>query len=192
MKTRYLLVGAMILSLCCFTSCNKDEELFSSDEIEQMLFDMKGNYYGTVQVAYYHGETFADSLESVAFSRDSLTVTLPLAPMAETIADETIAERLREIGEVTVTMGYSFSQTDGSTIHFGLHPADVVIYGGYGAPPTIRIVLAQNFGGDGDSSWIDSNQRSVIFNVSPIELWVNGEEYEDFRQLVYHFRGETK
>ena len=27
MKTRFLLLGAMLLSLCCFTSCNDDENL---------------------------------------------------------------------------------------------------------------------------------------------------------------------
>ena len=182
----------MLLSLCCFTSCNKDDEPFSSDEIKQMLFDMKGNYYGDVDVAYYHGKTFADSLETVAYSRDSLTVTLPLAPMAETIADETIAQRLCDIGEVTIAMGYSFSQNDGTNINFGLRPTDVIVYGGFGAPATVRIVFAQNFGGDGSPSWMDSNQRFIMFNVSPIELWVNGEKYEDFQQLVYHFRGETK
>lgn len=29
-----------------------------------------------------------------------------------------------------------------------------------------------------------------MFNISPLELWVNGKKYDDFPRLVYHFRGD--
>ncbi len=101
------------------------------------------------------------------------------------ISDETIAECLREIDEVPVMAGYDFLQMDNSTIHFVLYPKDVTILGGYGAPSSIRLVFAQTFGGDAEVG-----QNFIMFNISPMELWVDGKKYEDFPRLVYHFRGD--
>lgn len=174
----------LFFSLLCFTSCNDDEPKFSSSQIQQALFDMKGTYHGTIQVAYYHGDNITELTNAVAVSRDSLSFTMSLLPMAESITDESAARLLREIGEITVTAGYDFSQMDESTINFGLRPKDVIVPGGYGAPPTVRIVFAQNFGGDAEIG-----QNFMMFNVSPTELWLNDKKYEDFKQLVYHFSG---
>ena len=186
MKTKGLLgMLSLFLYLFCFTSCNDDEPKFSSSQIQQALFDMKGTYHGTVKVVYHQeGGSIAELPNAVAVSRDSLSFTMSLLPMAEVITDESAAQLLREVGEVTVTAGYDFSQIDESNINFGLYPKDVVIPGGYGAPPTVRIVIAQNFGGD-----VEIGQNFMMFNVSPAELWLNGEKYEDFKQLVYHFGG---
>lgn len=185
MKTKSLL-GVFLLSLYLFsfTSCNDDEPKFSSSQIQQALFDMKGTYHGTVKVVYYHGDNITELGNAVAVSRDSLSFTMSLLPMADVIKDESTARLLREIGEVTVTAGYDFSQMDESTINFGLRPKDVIVPGGYGAPTTVRIVIAQNFGGDAEIG-----QNFMMFNVSPTELWLNGEKYEDFKQLIYHFSG---
>lgn len=185
MKTKSLL-GVFLLSLYLFsfTSCNDDEPKFSSSQIQQALFDMKGTYHGTVQVAYYHGDDITELTNAVAVSRDSLSFTMSLLPMTELITDQSAAQLLREVGEVTVTAGYDFHQTDGNNINFGLYPKDVVIPGGHGTSPAIRIVIAQSFGGDAEIG-----QNFIMFNVSPTELWLNGEKYEDFKQLVYHFRG---
>ena len=52
MKTKNLFgILILFLSVLNLTSCNKDEEGFSKEEIQQMLFDMKGTYHGTVQVS---------------------------------------------------------------------------------------------------------------------------------------------
>ena len=54
MKTKNLFgILVLCLGVLSLTSCNKDEEVFSSEAIQQMLFDLKGTYHGTVQVAYY-------------------------------------------------------------------------------------------------------------------------------------------
>lgn len=182
-KSRF---GIFMLFLCllCLTSCNKNEPLFSAAQIQQALFDLKGTYHGTVGVSYYQGSRITEPTEAVAVSRDSLTFTMSLLPMADVVADENIAQILREASEVKVTAGYDFSQMDYGNLNFGLRPKDAVIPGGYGAPPTVRIVFAQTFGGDAEIY-----QNFIMFNISPKELWLNDKKYEDFKQLVYHFRG---
>lgn len=145
---------------------------------------MKGTYHGTVEVFYYQGSRITEPTEAVAVSRDSLAFTMSLLPMADVVADENIAQILREASEVKVTAGYDFSQMDYGNLNFGLRPKDAVIPGGYGAPPTVRIVFAQTFGGDAEIY-----QNFIMFNISPKELWLNDKKYEDFKQLVYHFRG---
>lgn len=185
MKTKSTF-GILLPFLCllCLTSCNKDEPLFSSAQIQQALFDLKGTYHGTVEVSYYQGSRITEPTEAVAVSRDSLAFTMSLLPMADVVADENIAQILREASEVKVTAGYDFSQMDYGNLNFGLRPKDAVIPGGYGAPPTVRIVFAQTFGGDAEIY-----QNFIMFNISPKELWLNDKKYEDFKQLVYHFRG---
>lgn len=185
MKTKNLFrILMLFLFTLTFISCNKEEEGFSKEEVQQALFDMKGTYHGTVQVAYYQGSNITEQQNTIAVSRDSLKFNMSLLPLSELISDETIAERLREIGEVSLMAGYEFLQMDNSNIHFMLYPRDVTILGGYGAPPSIRLVFAQTFGGDAEVG-----QNFIMFNISPLELWVNGKKYEDFPRLVYHFRG---
>ncbi|WP_140406884.1 DUF4840 domain-containing protein [Bacteroides sp. An19] len=195
MKTRYLLVGAMLLSLCCFMSCNKDEDLFSRDEIQRFLFNMKDDYYGTVEVICRKDSLTLDTLKTVARSRDSLMFIMPLEPIAKMVSDKSVAQRLCDIGEITVTAGYEFLNATGETYtNFRLYPEDAIIYGGLGAPPTIRIVFSSLY----DGRYEYYNQKNYIsFNIAPAELWVNGEKYETFQvpyadKIVYHFEGETK
>lgn len=42
-----------------------------------------------------------------------------------------------------------------------------------------------NYGGDAVTY-----MNSMNFNMSPLELWVDGKKYDDFPRLVYHFEGE--
>ena len=181
----------MLLSLCCFMSCNKDEELFSRDEIQRFLFNMKDDYYGTVTVSYRKDSLTRDTLETIARSRDSLIFIMPLEPIAKMVSDKSVAQRLCDVGEITVTAEYDFlKESWESFTHFSLYPKDAIIYGGLGAPPTIRIVFSSLYGGN----W---GENYIVFNIAPAELWVNGEKYETFQvpyadKLVYHFEGETK
>ena len=180
-RFRILFQFVMIVALM---GCNKEEAKFSAAQIQQALFDLKGTYHGSVRVSYYQGEEIAEVTDAVAVSRDSLSFSMSLLPLAELVSDQNVAEYMREVGEVQVTAGYDFTQMDAGAIHFGLHPKEIVILGGCGAPPTIRIVLSQNFGGDADV-----NQNFMMFNLSPVEMWINGEKQENFRQLVLHFSG---
>ena len=75
-------------------------------------------------------------------------------------------------------------QMDEQMYHFVLLPKNVICYGGYGAPEAVKIVFDQSFGGDADYFY-----HSIIFNLSPKELWIGGEKYKSFQQLVYHFEG---
>lgn len=50
---------------------------------------------------------------------------------------------------------------------------------------SVKIVFAKYFGDDNDND----NRKYMIFNLSPKELWIDGNKYENFRQLIYHFRG---
>ncbi|MCL1627081.1 DUF4840 domain-containing protein, partial [Bacteroides caecicola] len=73
MKTKNLFgILVLFLSLFSLISCNKDEKGLSKEEIQQMLFDMKGTYHGTVQVAYYQGSNITEQQNAVVVSRDSL------------------------------------------------------------------------------------------------------------------------
>jgi hypothetical protein len=73
---------------------------------------------------------------------------------------------------------------DQGVMNFVLHPENIVILGGYGAPLSVRIEFSQNFGGDAEIY-----SQFMMFNISPTELWIDNERSEDFSQLVYHFRG---
>ena len=86
MKTKNLFgILILFLSALSLTSCNKDEEGFSKEEIQQMLFDMKGTYHGTVQVDYYHGASITELQNAIAVSRDSLKFNMSLLPYVELI-----------------------------------------------------------------------------------------------------------
>ncbi len=177
---------ALLFALLFLSACNKDEPKFTSSQIQNALFEMKGIYYGDLSVSYYHGDRITEGEECKFVSKDSLNINMDLQPMASTIEDETIARRLREIGTVQVKAGYEFSQMDDTMYHFVLLPSDVFIQGGLGAPAPVRIVFDQSFGGDAD--W-RPGYNSMMFNLSPKELWISGEKYEPFRQLVYHYEG---
>lgn len=173
-----------LLSVFVFAACNKEESGFTESEIRQALSDMEGNYHGSVKVSSHNGGTIANLSDGTAVSRDSLRFTLSLQPIAELVQDEAAAARLREIGTAEVSAGYEFMQMNSGTINFCLHPNDIVIYGGYGAPPTLKIVFDQLFGGDALT-----DTKFILFNISPTELWINGVLCSDFKQLVYHFQG---
>ena len=182
---RWLGIGLLCFCLYGFIGCNKNEEAFSGSEIRRALFDMKGTYHGTTRISYYQGSAITELRDAMAISRDSLKYQLSLLPIAELVAEESVAERLREIGEVQVVAGYDFLQMDSGAVHFRLQPEDVIVWGGYGAPATIRIVFSQNFGGDAVT-----DQNFMMFNLTPMEIWMDGAKCEGFSQLVYHFQGE--
>lgn len=185
MQTKKLL--GMAVLFCCmagFAGCNDDDSKFSSAEIQQALFDMKGTYKGTVDVSYYQGKQIASFPDGIAVSKDSLQFTLPLLPIAELIKDESASQYLKEIGNVEVKAGYEFTQMDHGTKSFVLHPKNVTVLGGYGAPPSIRIEFSQIYGGNAEPDY-----QSMMFNISPVEVWIGDEKSEDFSQLVYHFSG---
>lgn len=179
---------ALMIALLFLSACNKDEPKFTSSQIQNALFEMKGIYYGDMRVSYYHGDRISEGEECKVMSKDSLTINMNLLPMASTIAEEIIANRLRQIGTVQVKAAFDFYQMDETMYHFVMLPNDVLIEGGYGAPAPIRIVFDQSFGGDVDCR---PGESSMTFNLSPKEIWIGGEKYEPFRQLVYHYEGST-
>ena len=92
-----------------------------------------------------------------------------------------ICNYLRETGKITVKAGYEFLQMDNGTLHFVLHPRDVLLPGGYATPPGITFVFSPIYGGSAEP-----HHRAMIFNMSVIRILANGEEYEGFKPLVYH------
>lgn len=185
LKTVFPLI--LMMTLMCLTGCNDDDPKFSPAQIRAALSEMEGTYDGEMRVSCYHGETVSESNECTVFSKDSLTIHMDLALMASTIADDEIASLLRNMGVVRVKAAYEFYQIDDTMYFFVLHPDDMIDLGGFGAPPSVRIVFSQIFGG-----WAEYHYRDIAFNLSPIELWVGGEKYEPFRQLVYHFEGQMR
>ena len=174
----------LFFALIIVSGCNKDEPKFSSSQIKNALFEMKGIYYGDMKVSYYHGDRISEGEECKVISKDSLIINMDLKPMASVISDEDISSRLFDIGVVRVKAGYDFYQMDDTMFHFVLLPDDVIVSGGYGAPSPIRIVFDQSFGGNAYSV-----SNDIMFNLSPKELWIGEEKYEPFKQLVYHYEG---
>lgn len=185
MKTKNIFgILVLFLSVLSLTSCNKDEDGLSKEEVQQAIFDMKGTYHGNVHVSSSNG--YDKTLQNeIAVSRDSLKFDMSLQPLSELISDETLSELLRDIGKVTVVAGYDFLQIDNSSINFVLYPKDITILGGYCAPPTVKIVFSKNHGGNAE---INSNY--IMFNISPAELWIDDEKYEGLPDITYHFEGE--
>ena len=183
-KTIFLLT---ILCAAALWACSDDEPKFSTAEIREALSDLKGTYRGEVKVSYYQGAAIATIPDATAVSDDSLTFTLPLAPLADQIEDEMICNYLRETGKITVKAGYEFLQMDNGTLHFVLHPRDVLLPGGYATPPGITFVFSPIYGGSAEP-----HHRAMIFNMSVIRILANGEEYEGFKPLVYHFEGKDE
>ena len=75
MKTKGLL-RIVVLFFCVigFSGCNDDESEFSSTEIQQALFDMKGTYKGAVEVSYYRGKEIATFPDGIAVSKGNSSV----------------------------------------------------------------------------------------------------------------------
>lgn len=177
----------MLLVVTFTTSCNKnDEEKISAEQIRQALFDMKGSYHGTIKAVFYQGSEIVKIDNAEAISRDSLTLVMPLEPIASTITDEKVAAFLRTIETVEVKAGYHFYQIDddGNSVHFVLTPKKILIPAG-GDMSEITIVFADAFGGAFQKGF-----DSIIFNISPKEILVGGTKLDSFKQLVYDFRGK--
>ncbi|ROT21231.1 DUF4840 domain-containing protein [Duncaniella muricolitica] len=173
----------LFIALVFISSCNKDEPEFSSSEIQRALFEMKGTYHGEMRASYYHGNTISVGNACKVVSKDSLTVNMDLSLMAMSITDEIIASRLRDIGVVQVKAAYEFYQMDEQMYHFVLLPKNVICPGDSDLE-TVKIVFDQIFGGSADPFY-----HSIMFNLSPKELWLGDKKYEPFQQLVYHFEG---
>lgn len=174
----------LLITLMFISGCNSDEPKFSSAQIQNALFELKGTYYGDMKVSYYHGETISEGNACKAVSKDSLTVNMDLSLMASVITDEYISSILREIGVVQVKASYEFLQMDDSMYHFVLLPDSVICDGGLENPVTVKVVFSQLFGGDAAYRY-----HNIMFNLSPTELWIGDKMYEPFQQLVYHYEG---
>lgn len=184
------LLGLKILSILSLvillSACNDDDEKISNKQIRQALFDMKGTYHGNLEVSFYHGSEIVKIDSARAISRDSLSLVMPLDPIADIINDEHVTATLHDVKEVKFKAGYEFLQidNDGYSVNFVLHPESIVIPAN-GNTPDITIVFSDNFGGN-----FEKASNFIMFNVSPIEIRVGGAKLDSFKQLVYHFRGE--
>lgn len=136
-----------------------------------------------MSVSYYHGKTISEGNACKAVSKDSLTVNMDLSLMAQSITDEIIASRLRDIGVAQVKAAYEFYQMYEQTYHFVLLPKNVICPGDSDLE-TVKIVFDQIFGGS-----VDFFYHSIMFNLSPKELWLGDKKYEPFQQFVYPFEG---
>lgn len=191
-KNKLNLVFSLIvisLFIVFSTSCNKDDgENVSAEQIRQALFDMKGRYHGTIKASFYQGSEIVKIDNAEAISRDSLTFVMPLEPIASTITDDKVVELLRNFETVQVKAGYHFYQIDdnGNTVFFTLTPQKVVVTS-KGNVPDVTIVFADSFGGS-----FEKRFNSIIFNISPKEIWIGSTKLDSFKQLVYNFSGAYK
>lgn len=187
MKTTWF-VGTFILlfSAICLTGCNDDEEEFSRELIQQVLFDMKGTYYGTLTagIIYKAHDASFDDVKTISY--DSLRINIPLSPIARDIDDELLATTLREIGSVEYKAGYKFYQIDdgGITAHFILCPKDNFVIPVDSRMQNITFVFADNYGGSFSKPY-----NSMVYNVSIKEIWVGETKLDSFQQWVYHYEG---
>ncbi len=177
----------LLLSAFCIISCSKDDKgKISAEQIRQALFDMKGRYHGTIAASFYQGSAIVKIDNVEAISRDSLTFVMPLEPIASTITDEKVAAILRNIETVEVKAKYHFYQIDdgGRDVFFVLTPKKIIIPAN-GDVPDITIVFTDGYGGSFQKDW-----NSIVFNISPKEIFIGGTKLDSFKQLVYNYGGQ--
>ena len=120
MKTDHLFrILMLLLFTLIFINCDK-EEGFSKEEIQQVLFELKGTYNGAAHVSSSNGLDFTLQ-KAIVVSCDSLKFNLSLQPYIELIADKILPDRLQEIGKVEVIAEYCFYQWADNTINFVLN-----------------------------------------------------------------------
>lgn len=181
-----ILIGFKIFILLIFISgCKVNNDKISAEQIRQALLDMKGRYEGTLDASFYQGAAIEKFDNSKAVSRDSLSIVIPLGPIASTITDDKIAAILNAISSVEVKAGYYFTQIDdgGDFVSFGLVPKNITIPTAVDGQ-TITFVFSDIFGGN-----FSRNSNFIMFNISPTEVLVGGVKLEPFKPLVYHFGG---
>jgi hypothetical protein len=185
----------MLCALFLFVGCNKDDDKISIEQTRQALFDMKAKYYGDLSASFVNEPTNMAVFKNFSVSSaDSLIFMMPLDPIADAIADKEISKSLKEIGEERIAASYEFLQIDdnGRFVHFVLIPKNIKLEiksTGDTKTKIITILLSDNYGGN-FSKYATSS--SLIFNVSPNEIIVDGVKIEDFKPMVYHYEGTSE
>ena len=178
----------MLCVLFLFVGCNKDDDKISIEQIRQALFDMKAKYYGDLSVSIVNDPNDLSVFKNFYVnSADSLIFMMPLAPIANSITD-------KEIGEERIAASYEFSQIDdnGRSVSFGLTPKNIKLdikRTDNTKTKNITILLSDIYGGNFSGH---ATYSSLIFNVSPKEIIVDGVKIEDFKPMVYHYEGSIQ
>lgn len=174
----------VLMAAFVFSGCNDEEDGISAKQAKRSISLMKGTYQGSANVSFFRGERIAEFDNATAVSDDSLSFEIPLKPIADIIADETVAAALLSKEKAEVKAGYEILQIDqdGAFVHFLLKPKTVVVPSENGTPE-IKIIFSDIFGGDADC-----HNGNIVFNVSPQKVMMGDTELP-FRQLVYHFEG---
>lgn len=194
MKNEHLSI-LVLCALFLLVGCNKDDDKISIEQTRQALFDMKAKYQGDLNVKIVNDPHDISVFKNFSVSSaDSLIFMMPLAPIANALADKEISKALKEIGEERVGISYEFSQIDdnGSSVSFGLIPKNIKLdikNTDDTKAKTITILLSDIYGGN-FSKYATNN--SLIFNVSPQEIIVDGVKIEDFKPMVYHYEGTSE
>lgn len=182
----------MLCALFLFVGCNKDDDKISIEQTRQALFDMKAKYHGDLSVSFVNDANDLSVFKNFNVnSADSLIFMMPLAPIANVLTDKEISKALKEIGEERIAASYEFSQIDdnGNFVSFGLIPKSIKLdIKGTGdtKAKTITILLSDIYGGNFSKQ---STNNSLTFNVSLKEIIVDGVKIEDFKPMVYHYKG---
>ena len=194
MKTQNLSL-VMLCALFLFVGCNKDDDKISIEQTRQALFDMKAKYHGDLSVSFVNDANDLSVFKNFYVnSADSLIFMMPLAPIANALTDKELSKVLKEIGKERIGASYEFSKIDdsGSSVSFGLIPKNIKLNiksTGDTKSKTITILLSDIYGGNFSKHPTNS---SLIFNVSPNEIIVDGVKIEDFKPMVYHFEGTSE
>lgn len=185
----------MLCALFLLVGCSKDDDKISIEQTRQALFDMKAKYYGDLIVSFVNDANYLSVFKNFYVnSADSLIFMMPLAPIANALTDKELSKALKEIGEERIAASYEFSQIDdnGNSISFGLIPKNIkldVKSTNDTKIKTITILLSDIYGGNFNKHATNS---SLIFNVSPKEVMIDGVKIEDFKPMVYHYIGTSE
>ena len=185
----------MLCVLFLLVGCNKDDDKISIEQTRQALFDMKAKYYGDLSVSFVNDANDLSVFKNFYVnSSDSLIFMMPLAPIANALTDKEISKALKKIGEERIAASYEFSQIEdnGSFVSYGLIPKNIKLdikSTDDTKAKTITILLSDIYGGNFSKH---ATGNSLIFNVSPKEIMVDGVKIEDFKPMVYHYKGTSE
>lgn len=186
MKTRFAksMLIASAIGMLGFTSCNDDDkDKFSKEEILQMQTEIVGYYSGSIAETTHGREGVVHEYRSAQLWGDSLFISIPTTEIANNVSSDGAKNYLRSVQNIRVASAYEFLSANSGTIHLLLHPTDVILPAGCGAPPHVKIVFSKIYGGDYVNQWMG-------FNIVAQEVWVNGVKDENFKSVQFRFEGD--
>ncbi len=187
-------VALTMLAALPLASCSDDDDDIAETSINRALFEMKNDYTGKLKYGL-KDSNWRDTVENVAVkSADGLWLAIPLEPIAEQMADEAVARKLREWQTAVVHARYEFVSVEEEYYSFRLTTemwpderfaqpptrTQPVVYGG------LTLLFDQRYTGE-----YQKQGECLSFNICVGGLLWGQEYVEGFKPVVYRYEGHA-